>query len=159
MVKIKIRQYIIGFIITIAIIGAAAFFFKSPYPNVAQVLSSNPIKSKILVHQSYCHITLFPTPVMVKDIEYNHLFEYEYRVLTLLDNLKIKKEYPALNHSSLKNCISIFFNEVRIVGYDVTYLIGENPGLPGKIRMPYAPESMIPLNEKGQLIISPHSGQ
>ncbi|MBD2810345.1 UmoD [Xenorhabdus sp. Vera] len=154
MVKLKIRQYVIGFIITIiATIGAATFFLKSPYPNVAQVLSSNPIRSKIFVHQSYCHITVFPIPIMVKDIAANHFLEYEYRVLTLLDHLKVKKEYPALNHSTLKNCISIVFNQVRIVGYDVRYLIGEKPGLPGKIRMPYDPEKTIPLNEKGQLII------
>ncbi|MBI6548172.1 UmoD family flagellar biogenesis regulator [Xenorhabdus lircayensis] len=151
MVKLKIRQYVIGSIITIAIIGAAATFcFESPRPSVAQVLSSRPIRSTVDVHQSYCHITVFPIPITVKDIVGNRLTEHEYRILTLLDVLKVKREYPVLNHSVLKNCIAVDFKKPRIVGYDVSYVIGDQPG---KVRMLYQPEEIIPLNEKGQLII------
>ncbi|OTA19676.1 UmoD [Xenorhabdus beddingii] len=80
--------------------------------------------------------------------------QHEYHILTLLDNLKIKREYPALNSSVLKNCIMVDFKQVRVVGYDVTYMIGNNPG---KVRMPYNPEEIIPLNKKGKLIIQTRS--
>ncbi|PHM45937.1 UmoD [Xenorhabdus mauleonii] len=152
MVKLNIRQYLLGFIITIAAIGVATYCFKPPFPNVAKVVSSEPIRASITVHQSYCHIAVFPIPATVKDLPGNSLVAREYQILTLLDYLKVKKEYPALSHSALEHCIPVHFEQVSIIGYDINYEIGEKGG--GKVRMPYEPGSSIPLNEKGQLIIN-----
>ncbi|MDX7991347.1 UmoD family flagellar biogenesis regulator [Xenorhabdus littoralis] len=155
--KIKIKQYVIGFVITIAIIAIATiFYFKWSQPRVAQVLSSYPIKSAVTVHQSYCHISAFPIPNTVKNIEGGLLTDYEYRILFLLTSLKTKKEYPVLTHSALKNCVAVDFKKANVVGYDVIYVIGDKPG---KVRIRYKPEEIIPLNEKGQLILKPHSEQ
>ncbi|MDC9597853.1 UmoD family flagellar biogenesis regulator [Xenorhabdus anantnagensis] len=158
MVKRNKILYIMGAIIAIvAIIGAiATFCFESPRPSVAQVLSSNPIKSTVVVRQSYCHIAVFPIPATVKDILGNSSIEYEYRILTLLDHLKVKREYPALTHSVLKNCTEFSFKKPRVVAYDVNYVIGE---VPGKVRIEYKPDDTIPLNEKGQLILKSYSQQ
>ncbi|OTA16142.1 UmoD [Xenorhabdus vietnamensis] len=157
MVKSKKRLYIIGSIITTAIFGATVTFcFESPPPKFAQVLSSNPIRSTVVVSQSYCHIAVFPIPATVKDILGNNSIEYEYRILTLLDHLKVRREYPVLTHSVLKNCTEFSFKKHRVVAYDVNYFIGEEPG---KVRMEYKPDDTIPLNEKGQLILKSHSQQ
>ncbi|WP_415843360.1 UmoD family flagellar biogenesis regulator [Xenorhabdus thuongxuanensis] len=157
-VKLTIRQYVISSImtiITIAIIGAAAtFYFESPRPSVAHVLSSDPIRSTVVFHQSYCHIAVFPIPDTVKNITHNHLIKYEYRILTLLNHLKASRKYPALIHSVLKNCIEFSFKKPRVVAYDVSYVIGEQPG---KVRIAYKPDDTIPLNEKGQLILKSYS--
>ncbi|MDC9592246.1 UmoD family flagellar biogenesis regulator [Xenorhabdus sp. IM139775] len=157
MVKLTIRQYVIGSIITlitIAIIGAAAtFYFDSPRPSVAQVLSSEPIRSTVVFRQSYCPITVFPIPVTVKAISGNHLTAYQYRILTLLEHLKANREYPALIPSALANCTEFNFKQPHVVAYDVNYVIGEQPG---KIRIEYKPDDTIPLNEKGQLVLKPY---
>ncbi|MDC9581579.1 UmoD family protein [Xenorhabdus sp. PR6a] len=154
MVKLTIRQYVIGIIITIitiAIIGAAAtFYFDSPRPGVAHVLSSKPIRSTVVFRQSYCPVTVFPIPITVKAISGNHFITYQYRILTLLEHLKANREYPALIHSVLENCTEFNFKKPHIVAYDVNYVIGEQPG---KIRMEYKPDDTIPLNEKGQLVL------
>ncbi|PHM50018.1 UmoD family flagellar biogenesis regulator [Xenorhabdus miraniensis] len=151
MVKLKIRQYVIGSIITIAIIGTAVTFcFESPRPSVAQVLYSKPIRSTVAVSQSYCHITVSPIPATAKDITESFLPNHEYRILTLINTLKVKREYPALKHSELKNCVIVDVKQPRVVGYDVVYRIGDKTG---KIRIPYIPGETIPLNEKGQLIL------
>ncbi|KLU16552.1 UmoD family flagellar biogenesis regulator [Xenorhabdus griffiniae] len=160
MVKLTIRQYVMSAIMTIiaiAIIGiAATFYFESPRPSVAHVLSSEPIKSTVVFRQSYCHIAVFPIPVTVKGITHNHLIKYEYRILTLINHLKINRKYPVLTHSALKNCIDIHFKKPRVVAYDVNYVIGEQPG---KVRIEYKPNDSIPLNEKGQLILKSYSPQ
>ncbi|CDL82023.1 UmoD family flagellar biogenesis regulator [Xenorhabdus szentirmaii] len=151
MEKLKLRQYVIGFIIAIAIIGLIAiFYFKPPRPSIAQVLFSTPIKSVVVVNQSYCHIKMLPLPDKLKNTEEHRLTQYECRTLALLHHLKAKKEYPALTHSVLGDCIPISFEALRIVSYDVNYIIGDRPG---KIRVPYNPGETIPLNEKGQLIL------
>ncbi|AOM40456.1 UmoD family flagellar biogenesis regulator [Xenorhabdus hominickii] len=153
--KLKIRQYVIGSVIAIAIsVVSATFYFESPRPSVANVLSVDPIKSSVAVRQYYCHIRVLPIPITVGKIEGDRFNGHEYRILTLLDSLNVKMEYPALNHSALKNCIIVDFKKPCIVGYDVSYVIGEEPG---KVRMLYKPEETIPLNEKGQLIIKQHS--
>ncbi|CDG18188.1 UmoD family flagellar biogenesis regulator [Xenorhabdus doucetiae] len=160
MVKLTIRQYVIGAImtiITIAIIGVAAtFYFESPRPSVAHVLSSDPIRSTVVFRQSYCPIVAFPIPATVKTIAGNHLTAYQYRILTLLEHLKANREYPALTHSVLKNCTEFNFKKPRIVAYDVNYVIGEQPG---KIRIEYKPDDTIPLNTKGQLVLKSYSQQ
>nr|WP_099131403.1 UmoD family flagellar biogenesis regulator [Xenorhabdus ehlersii] len=160
MVKLTIRQYVMSSIMTIiaiAIIGiAATFYFESPRPSVAHVLSSKPIRSTVVFRQSYCHIAVFPIPATVRDITHNHLIKYENRILTLLNHLKVNRKYPALIHSALKNCIEFHFKKPRVVAYDVNYVIGEQPG---KVRIEYKPNDTIPLNEKGQLILQPYSQQ
>ncbi|MDC9605659.1 UmoD family flagellar biogenesis regulator [Xenorhabdus griffiniae] len=160
MVKLTIRQYVMSFIMTIiaiAIIGiAATFYFEPPRPSVAHVLSAKPIRSTVFFRQSYCHIAVFPIPFTVKNSVHNHLIKYEYRILTLINYLKINRKYPALIHSTLKNCIEFHFKKPRVVAYDVNYVIGEQPG---KIRIEYKPDDTIPLNEKGQLILKSHLQQ
>ncbi|PHM75182.1 UmoD family flagellar biogenesis regulator [Xenorhabdus kozodoii] len=158
MVKLTVRQSVMGLIMTIAIIGAAVtFYFESPRPSVAHVLSSKPIRSTVIFRQSYCQISAFPIPAAtVKDISGNHLIEYEYRILTLLFHLNVKRAYPALTQSVLKNCTEFHFKKPRIVAYDVNYVID---GQPGKVRIGYKPDDTIPLNEKGQLIIKPNPQQ
>ncbi|PHM63718.1 UmoD family flagellar biogenesis regulator [Xenorhabdus ishibashii] len=160
MVKLTIKQYIISsiiIIITIAIMGTSAtFYFESPPPSVAHVLSAEPIRSTVVFRQSYCHIAAFPIPDTVKDITHKHLIKYEYRILTIINHLKIHREYPALIHSVLKNCIEFRFKKPRVVAYDVNYVIGEQPG---KVRIAYKPDDTIPLNEKGQLILKSYSQQ
>ncbi len=87
---------------------------------------------------------------------HHHLIKNEYRILILINQLKINRNYPALIHSTLKNCIELHFKKPRVVAYDVNYVIGEQPG---KIRMAYKPDDTIPLNEKGQLILGSYSQQ
>ncbi|MDC9622004.1 UmoD family protein, partial [Xenorhabdus sp. XENO-7] len=152
--KLKIRQYGIGSLIAIAAIGTAAtLYFESPQPKVAQVLSSEPIRITVPAPHHYCHETVFAIPIRSEDMKGGLFTGYEYRILTLLDNIKASREYLALNHSALKNCLMVYVKEQRTVGYDVNYTIGDNPG---KVRVTYKPEQTIPLNEKGQLILQPY---
>ncbi len=156
-VKQNKKLYVIGSIMAVAIVGiVATFHFQSPRATVAYVLSSSPIRSTVVVRQSYCHIALFPIPATVKDISGHHSIEYGYRIFTLFDYLKAQREYPALTHSALNNCIEFNVKKPRIVAYDVNYVIGRKPG---KIRIGYKPDETIPLNEKGQLILKSYSQQ
>lgn len=50
-----------------------------------------------------------------------------------------------------QRCKTVYDKSEKMLGYDVTYKIGEQQG---KIRMDKDPGSQIPLNDKGQLVLN-----
>ncbi|CDL87762.1 UmoD family flagellar biogenesis regulator [Xenorhabdus cabanillasii] len=154
MSKLKTRQCgIYSLIVMIAVGIAAIFYFKNPQPKIAQVLSSEPIKTMASAPQYYCNGALLPFLIGLRNIENDHLSVYKNSMFTLIEMLNIKREYHALNYSQLKNCVMVHVKEKRIIGYDVIYMIGDKPG---KVRVTHRPEQTIPLDEKGRLILKPY---
>ncbi|PHM33449.1 UmoD family flagellar biogenesis regulator [Xenorhabdus innexi] len=154
MSKIKTRQCGIYSLIVIITIGIYAMLFpKNPQPKHAQVLSSEPIITIDSAPKYYCNGMLLPLLTIFVNTENNHSSVYENSIFSFIELLNITKKYYSLSYYELKNCITFQNRELRIIGYDVIYTIGNKPG---KVRVIHKPDQLIPLDGKGKLILAPY---
>ncbi|MDR0218017.1 MAG: hypothetical protein LBI71_03900 [Enterobacteriaceae bacterium] len=152
--KLKTRQYWFYFlVITIITSIAIVFFTKKQQVEYAVVFSSDPIIASPYIPRYYCRWAFFPFNVKYENADNNHSPAYKNHLFISFEMLKNEKEYHILNDYELKNCRMIQVRERRIIGYDVFYFIGNQPG---KVKVKHDPGETIPLDKQGKLMLAPY---
>ncbi|MGG4610191.1 UmoD family flagellar biogenesis regulator [Providencia sp. Me31A] len=138
--------------IIVAFFIAFLFMLFTPKPNesLATVLSVEPIKSNRLVEYQNCSVTGVLGTFNQQSLSRFHPAQNECKMFFMLEALQ-GKSFPSLFDDHNKTCVSTQKMELVTVGYDVIYQIGKTVG---KVRTSYAPSMFIPLNEKGQLVLT-----
>ncbi|MGA6363718.1 flagellar biogenesis regulator UmoD [Proteus penneri] len=147
---VNVRKYtLIGLIIALAILSFIAWRWVFPQPQYAHVVSATPIKSTVFVTEEYCHRIGLPTPFTPENLSRFHPAEQECRVFYMIEALN-NSNIANFPYPQFKECIPIYRQERRIVGYDVLYTID---GTPGKVRTTFKPGEVIALDFDGRLIL------
>lgn len=147
---VNVRKYtLIGLIIVLAILSFIAWRWVFTQPQYAYVVSATPIKSTVFVTEEYCHRIGLPTPFTPEKLSRFHPAEQECRVFYMIEALN-SSNIANFPYPKFKECIPIYRQERRIVGYDVLYTID---GTPGKVRTTFKPGEVIALDPDGRLIL------
>ncbi|MBG3012164.1 flagellar biogenesis regulator UmoD [Proteus faecis] len=147
---VNVRKYtLIGLIIALAILSFIVWRWVFPQPQYAHVVSATPIKSTVFVTEEYCHRIGLPTPFTPENLSRFHPAEQECRVFYMIEALN-NSNIANFPYPQFKECIPIYRQERRIVGYDVLYTID---GTPGKVRTTFKPGEVIALDSDGRLIL------
>lgn len=148
--SVDIRKYIlIGLIFVLAIFSFIAWRWVFSQPQFAHVVSATPIKSTVFVTEEYCHRIGLPTPFTPENLSRFHPAEQECRVFYMIEALN-DKNIANFPYPQFKECIPIYRQERRVVGYDVLYTID---GTPGKVRTTFKPGDVIALDADGRLVL------
>lgn len=147
---VNVRKYtLIGLIIALAILSFIVWRWVFPQPQYAHVVSATPIKSTVFVTEEFCHRIGLPTPFTPENLSRFHPAEQECRVFYMIEALN-NSNIANFPYPQFKECIPIYRQERRIVGYDVLYTID---GTPGKVRTTFKPGEVIALDSDGRLIL------
>ncbi|MBG3131407.1 flagellar protein regulator [Proteus mirabilis] len=147
---VNVKKYtLIGLIIVLAILSFIAWRWVFSQPQYAHVVSATPIKSTVFVTEEYCHRIGLPTPFTPEKLSRFHPAEQECRVFYMIEALN-NSNIANFPYPQFKECIPIYRQERRIVGYDVLYTID---GTPGKVRTTFKPGEIIALDSDGRLIL------
>ncbi|MEX5486085.1 flagellar protein regulator [Proteus mirabilis] len=113
-----------------------------PLPQFAHVVSATPIKSTVFVTEEYCHRIGLPTQFTPEKLSRFHPAEQECRVFYMIEALN-NKSIAHFPYAQFRECIPIYRQERRVIGYDVLYTID---GTPGKVRTTFKPGDIIALD-------------
>ncbi|MEQ4899933.1 flagellar biogenesis regulator UmoD [Proteus vulgaris] len=149
--SVDVRKYtLIGLVVVLAILSFIVWRWVFPQPQFAHVVSATPIKSTVFVTEEYCHRIGLPTPFTPEKLSRFHPAEQECRVFYMTEALN-NSNIANFPYPQFKECIPIYRQERRIVGYDVLYTID---GTPGKVRTTFKPGEVIALDADGRLILA-----
>ena len=140
---------LIGLILVLAILLFVAWKWIFPRPQFAHVVSATPIKSTVFVTGEYCHRIGLPTQFTPEKLSRFHPAEQECRVFYMIEALN-NKSIAHFPYAQFRECIPIYRQERRVIGYDVLYTID---GTPGKVRTTFKPGDIIALDSDGRLVL------
>lgn len=149
--SVNIKKYtLIGVIAILVLLLFIAWRWIFSQPQFAYVVSATPIKSTVFVTEEYCHRIGLPTPFSLENLSRFHPAENECRVFYIIETLN-KRTASRFPYPDFKECVPIYRQERRVIGYDVLYTID---GTPGKVRTTFKPGELIALDKKGRLILT-----
>ncbi len=109
-----------------------------------------PIKSTVFVTEEYCHRIGLPTQFTPEKLSRFHPAEQECRVFYYMIEALNNKSIAHFPYAQFRECIPIYRQERRVIGYDVLYTID---GTPGKVRTTFKPGDIIALDSDGRLVL------
>lgn len=143
------KYLILGVFILFVILSFITWRWTFAHPQYAHVVSATPISSTVFVTEEYCHRVGIPMPFTATHLSRFHPSEQECRIFHMVDALN-NKELAQFPYHKFKECVPIYRQERRIIGYDVLYTID---GSPGKVRTTFKPGDIIALDAQGRLIL------
>ncbi|EKT63985.1 UmoD family flagellar biogenesis regulator [Providencia burhodogranariea] len=154
--RLKYKLLLAGMVTCLIIITIISLQRSSVNDNkLATVLSTEPIKSHRLIEHENCSVIGVLDGFSQDYLSRYHPAQRECKTVFMLEILQ-NKSLPKLIDKEYRNCVITQKIEQIIVGYDVVYRIGDTLG---KVRTPYDPGLLIPLDKDGRLDLSASSNQ
>ncbi|HHC1436659.1 TPA: glycine zipper 2TM domain-containing protein [Klebsiella pneumoniae] len=118
-------------------------------PQYAQVVSSTPIKETVKTPRQECrNVTVtHRRPVQDENRIAGSVLGGGYAGNQIQGAMQDNDTYT----TTQQRCKTVYDKSDKMLGYDVTYKIGDQQG---KIRMDHDPGSQIPLDNNGQLVLN-----
>lgn len=139
----------IGIAAALGIAAVASLDVFSAGPQYAQVLAATPIKETIKTPRQECRNVTVTHRAPVQD---------ENRIAGSVlgggyagNQVQGAMQNNDVTTSVQQRCKTVYDKSQKMLGYDVTYKIGNQQG---KIRMDHDPGTQIPLDKNGQLVLN-----
>ncbi|MCW2254301.1 hypothetical protein M2263_000392 [Providencia alcalifaciens] len=154
--RLKYKLLLAGMVACLIIITITTLLRSPENENkLATVLSTAPIKSHRVIEHENCSVIGVLDGFSQNYLSRYHPAQRECKTVFMIEILQ-KKSLPKLVDKEYRNCVITQKIEQVTVGYDVVYRIGDTLG---KVRTPYDPGLLIPLNKDGRLNLSASSSQ
>lgn len=147
------KKSILAGVVVVAASGiatTAGLTIFEPVPQYAQVVSSRPIKEFLSTPRQQCREVTVTHSRTVPDARTSPGTDPRGNIATV-SSVTGSQEVPDTDTRTVTRCQTVYEKSENMIGYDVTYRIGNQQG---KVRMEQAPPQRIPLDKNGLLVLS-----